>query len=74
METISQRGERRRREPDADVRRQNRINHLRVLGRNGHVLKHGASNINENNLVAPTGFDQETCLVEIDFDGVGLAA
>jgi hypothetical protein len=56
METISQRGERRRREPDADVRRQNRINHLRVLGRNGHVLKHEALNINKNNLVAPRGY------------------
>ncbi len=43
-----------RRGPNVEVREQNRIN-LRVLGRHGHVLKHGALNINEIGMVAPTG-------------------
>jgi hypothetical protein len=30
---------------------------FRVSGRNAHVLKHGASNINEIRMVAPTGFE-----------------
>ena len=38
-------------------RGQKQIKPLRVLGREGHAFKHGALNINEIELVAPTGFE-----------------
>ena len=41
---------------NADGPGQTRIKPLRVLGRNSHVLKHGASKLNEIEVVAPTGF------------------
>src|SRR2546426_4006564 len=40
----------------ADARGRKQIKPLRVLRRNGHVLKHGASKHNEIKMVAPTGF------------------
>jgi hypothetical protein len=36
--------------------------------------KHGAKKANEIRMVAPRGFDQVTSSLEIDFEGVGLAA
>jgi hypothetical protein len=47
---------------------------FRVSGRNAHVLKHGASNINEIKMVAPTGFGSQASLFEIAFEGLALTA
>ena len=44
-------------ESNTEERELNQIKPLRVLGRCGHVLKHGALNINEIKMVAPTGFE-----------------
>ena len=45
------------RESNPEEQGQKQIKPLRVLGHEAHSLKHGALNINEIELVAPTGFE-----------------
>ena len=45
------------RESNPEEQGQKQIKPLRVLGHEGHSLKHGALNINKFELVAPTGFE-----------------
>ena len=45
------------RESNPEEQGQKQIKPLRVLGHEGHSLKHGALNINKIELVAPTGFE-----------------
>ena len=45
------------RESNPEEQGQKQIKPLRVLGHEGHSLKHGALNTNKIELVAPTGFE-----------------
>jgi hypothetical protein len=51
-----------------------RLTQTNFTRRINRFFKQAASNINELNMVAPTGFDRLTSWLEVEFEGVGLAA